>query len=298
MLNGVNRSVSASIGQEAPWTASLPETVTFEAITAPSAPDLMLVSKLAYITRNTWEPGSAVGGFCYDMNTGGPEFIIVEEGTLSISLQAPGEPTIGSLQAIGLPTVFLASKGHSPATMTPDSRLQLQSGDVVVFPYGSECGTYVVESNGTPAAFLEITLFPSGYQEPINYPDLGMFGQRLDISFGLATVNEPVPPVIVAGRLHIQSGGSLELEELGMPLALLVESGGATFNAVHETGLIRESSLDERAPSSALPSGQDVLLSPGQIAYIPATATGTIVTSQSVGFLMVGLDFSALVNGG
>jgi hypothetical protein len=86
----------------------------------------------------------------------------------------------------------------------------------------------------------------------------------LDISFGVETINEPTPPVVIAGRLHMESGGSLILEDLGMPLARFVESGDATLNALHDSGLVRTSSLPEHNSSYSLATGEDVLLTPQQ----------------------------------
>jgi hypothetical protein len=191
--------------QAVAWESALPSGVAFEEVITPTPTDLTRAAQLAYITRNAWEPGSAAGGFCYDLDTGGPQIVIVEDGTLSTSVYGSNQEMIDTLQITGLPTAFLASNNHSPAVMTPESRLELEPGDAVVYPYGWECGHYVVETVGAQAQFLESQIFPSGYQQPTHHPDMGYIGQRLDISFGMVTVNEPVPASIVAGRLHIEA---------------------------------------------------------------------------------------------
>lgn len=293
-LSGSRRVSLANVQQAAEWEPVLPSGVAFEEIVAPTPTDLTRAAQLAYITRNTWEPGSASGGFCYDLETGGPQIVVVEDGTISASIYGSNQQTIDMLQISGMPTAFLAAKNHSPAAMTPESRVDLEPGDAIVVPYGWECGRSVFESASGPSQFLEIQIFPSGYQQPTNYPDMGYIGQRLDISFGMVTVNEPVPTFIVAGRLRVGAGALLTLEDIGMPLALHVEAGDATLNAVHDSGLLRGSSTDGTGSSLPLPSGENVPLVPDQQVYVPATATGTLTSATAADFLMVAVDFGVI----
>lgn len=295
MLIG-GRSKRPAVGhyrlQDDRWTSALPDAVTFEEITNPSAEELTRAAQLASVTRNTWGPDANVGGICFDPSTGGPKIVIVEDGTLRVSVHQPDDQWIDTLEVSSLPTAFLAERDHAPVTIVPESRVELTRGGAITFPYGSTCGkSGDLEDN--PVVFLEVTMLPGMVSPPTNHEDLGMTGKTLDVSFGAATINEPVPPVVVAGRLRTDAGGSLALEDLGMPLALFVEGGDATLNAVYESGLTRDASLPEYEPSSPLASGEDVVLSPGQLVYIPATATGIIAASGPVSFMMVGLVLSA-----
>jgi hypothetical protein len=266
--------------------------VTFEPITTPTADDLANVSRLASVTRNTWGPDANSYGICFDPETGGPRVLIVESKVLRLSVGQPDDQWSIALQANALPTAFIASRDYAPVTLTPETRVSLEPGDVVILPYGSTCGRYG-DPQDTPVVFLEITLLPGLVGPPTTHEQLGMTGESLDISFGTATFNEPAPPVVVAGRLHIEAGGTLTLEDLDMPLALLVESGDAMLNAIHDSGLVKSISSPEYHSSGPLASGEDVMLSAGQLLYIPATATGTITSANSIAFLMVSLSFGS-----
>ncbi len=79
-----------------------------------------------------------------------------------------------------------------------------------------------------------------------------------------------------------------------MPLALYVEAGEAAINAIHDSGLVRDVSQAEYEPSFPLASGEERILSLGQIVYLPATATGTITSTATLTCLMVALDFVSL----
>jgi hypothetical protein len=87
------------------------------------------------------------------------------------------------------------------------------------------------------------------------------------------------------------------LEDLGMPLAVHLESGDATLNAVQDSGLLRGPSLDGNGLSLPLPSGEDVLLAPEQQVCIPATSKGTLTSLNAAAFLMVGERFGLAPTG-
>lgn len=268
----------------------LPATATFETIANPTAEDFSQVAKLAYVKRNTWGPDGNLGGFCFDMSSGGPEIVILEDGALRVVAYPQKSNIIETLDMTGFPTAYLASKDHEPATIVAETWLEMEGGDAIVFPYGSECGKY------GEAVFLDIVLLPGSVMPPQNHPTIGMASEALDINFGIETFNEPTPPAIVAGRLHLEAGSSLALEDLATPLALALEGGSATFNAKHDGGILRDVAMADYEPSMALASEEDVALLPGHRIYVPATAQGSITAMEPVSFMMVGIDFVAARN--
>src|SRR5215207_8791791 len=86
---GRNRSGVAHRRQAEGWTAALPVSVTFEQIASPTADDLARVAMLASVTRYTWGAAANRSGVCFDFATGGPRFVIVEDGLLRVSVFEP-----------------------------------------------------------------------------------------------------------------------------------------------------------------------------------------------------------------
>lgn len=282
--------MGAMASQSESWASELPPTATFEAVTSPSADDFARAAKLAYVTRHTWGSEGNLGGICFDSYSGGPEIVILEEGALRVVANPQNSAWVDTLEMTGLPTAYLASKDYEPAVIVSETWLEMVSGDAIVFPYGSGCGKYGA------AVFLTILLLPGSIVPSSNHPTLGMEAEALDINFGIESFNESVPPAIVVGRLHLEPGSSLALENLAMPLALALETGSATIHAKHDSGLLRNEAMAEYEPSIALASEEDVNLAAGQLVYIPATAQGSITALEPVTFMMVGIDFVAARN--
>jgi hypothetical protein len=279
--------------QDGDWTAALPETVTFEAIAAPTADDRARVAGLASVTRNTWGPDANLTGTCFDFATGGPDVVIVESGLLRVSVFDPQNPASTPPEAVAHPTVFLAERDHAPEAAPPDTQHELRPGEAVVFPDGANCGKYGQEGDVT---FLEVTLLPGEPDDPWMDEDLGMTGEVVEI--GLGPDAAAALPAIIAGRLRIEAGGALPLDELGMPLALFLETGEVRMNATHDGALGRDVAFAETDPSVLLASGREVTLVAGNSAYIPATATGTVTAVGAVSCLLVALDVAAAASAG
>lgn len=283
---------TAIAAQSRSWDASLPEGVSFDPITDPTSEDLLRASRLAAVARMTWEPGAEFESPCFDPDTGGSEIILVEQGSLNIEVREPSDLWIESLPATNLPTAFLRSQGSAPVTVVPDTELDLGPGDAIVFPAGSVCRKGTDSAAGVTA--LQINLLPGRTFPRYEVEDLGIAVELFDINFGARTLHPSAPPVVVAGRLVIDAGGSLDLASLAMPLALFVESGEASLNARHEGGLLRDVSLRDNEPSTVLPSGEQVTLNTGQSAYLPSTSTGTLGATASVTFMLVGINTAAI----
>ena len=294
---GINRSAAAHRRQAVDWTSALPDSITFERVTAPTADDLARVAMLASVTRNTWGPDANLSGVCFDFATGGPEFVIVEDGLLRVSVFDPQAPVTDAPDPPAQPTAFLAGDDHAPAPAPPSTQLELRPGDAMEFPDGSKCGKYGDEQD-TPVVFLEVTFLPGSASEPDTNEDLDMTGELLQVGFGADANAKSALPILVAGRLRIETGGALVLEDVGMPLALYVEEGEAALNAVHEGALARDTSFAEFDASMAVPSGTGLTLVPGNHIYVPATASGTLSATSALSCLLVGLDFGAAASGG
>ena len=292
---GTNRSAAAHRLQAESWTSALADAVTFERIAAPTADDLARMAMLASGTRYTWGPDANLSGICFDFATGGPRFVIVEDGLLRVSVFDPQAPVTATPDAPAQPTSFLAGDDHIPAPAPPDTQLELRRGDAIGFPDGSKCGKYG-DAQDTPVVFTEVTFLPGPTTAPEANEDLGMTGEVIDIGLGADPGTASAPPVVVAGRLRIEVGGALVLENVGMPLALFVEEGDATLNAIHDGALARDTSFAEYDSSMLVPSGTNLTLVPGNHVYVPATASGTLSATSPVTCLLVGLDFGAAWN--
>lgn len=278
--------------QEAGWTAALPDTVTFEPLSDPTADYRERLALLAAASRNTWGPEGNLSTDCYDFVTGGPEIILVEEGVLRVLVHWPGFPGSDMPEAIAPPTLFRAEEGHAPAYVEPNTQVQLSRGDVMVSPDGYGCTKFSDKQNA-PVTFLEMRMLPGSPADPWISEDTAMTGEVIDIGSDV----DPASPIVV-GRLRIEDGGALPLEELGMPLALFLEEGEVTVNAVHDGMLARDVGFAPGDRTVWLASGQDVSLVPGNHVYIPGTGADTISATGEVSCLMVVLDLTAVASGG
>ncbi len=194
---GINRSAAAHRRQAADWTLALPDSITFERVTAPTADDLARVAMLASVTRNTWGPDANLSGVCFDFATGGPEFVIVEDGLLRVSVFDPQAPVTDAPDPPAQPTAFLAGDDHAPAPAPPSTQRELRPGDAIEFPDGSKCGKYGDEQD-TPVVFLEVTFLPGSASEPDTNEDLDMTGELLQS--GSAPTRREVRSAHLGGR--------------------------------------------------------------------------------------------------
>lgn len=293
-LLGVPLSLAQTPAPVIPETAG----ITFDEITDPTSEDLTRVSSLARVSRNVWGARGNTTFAGYDLNTGGPVITVVERGELFMVLLHT--EWTGASGIAPLPRALLADNDYSPIVVVPETEMTLGAGDVVEMPFGTEgakMGGPDMDDDET-VSFLDVTFFPSDSILSLDIPELNMTSETLDINFGTATVNKPTPPCIVAGTLHLSAGSELSLKDIRTPLALYLEGGATTVNAVQEGGVYRDASLSQYETSTVLPSGEALDIVPNQMLYVPPSSTGTITASDDSVLMMVGLDLSAITVSG
>lgn len=256
------------------WGA-LPAEASFAPIADGTAADLTTAAALVRVTRYRWEPDSGLGGFCFDLYSGGPEILLVEEGTLRVVVGAPDPESL--VQPAGaLPLLSRAGDAAAPpVVVAPDTRLDLGPGDLLAMPNGSRCNLISVESS---PVFLRVDGFPVG-SAPQTIEGTGITAEQLDLDLGLATARGTAPGSMVVGRLTLAPGATVELGDETRPLLFAVEAGALELAAGTDGSVVRRAGTVGQQPSEVLAADARASLGPGDAAYVPPASGGAVANA-------------------
>jgi hypothetical protein len=203
--------------------------------------DLTAASALVRVTRQTWGADGNTGGFCFDLQTGGPQLFYVESGDLNASIFPDHEEDgADGLPVLGLPLLLRVDERDAPpVVIAPDTRFELAPGDLLTVPNGSQCGRF---AQSPEVVFLEVEGFPTG-PESRDLPSIGIEADVLELPLGIATVRPSAPDVIAPGRLTLEPGASVALDESTRPVFFLVETGVLEVETSAEGGIVRRSGI-------------------------------------------------------
>lgn len=249
---------------------------TWQRIESGTTADLAGVSKLVSISRQTYgrNPTSdgfaASGGFCFDIETGGPRIYLVEQGELRWSFYDQ-QGTVSTLPMTGLALLRRAKdREKPPVVVAPGTDLRLEPGDLVIGHHGTSCSV----SGADPAVtFVEVQGLSTS-PDRAGFPEYGIEVQALDPSIGIATARPAAPQAIAVGRLTLPPGESVSLDASTMPVLFLMEQGVISVTTSVDGGIVL---ADGR--SSPLPVGTVTSFNPGDSGYIPPGPEGTVTNA-------------------
>lgn len=258
----------------------MPDSVKFHQFSgSASADEITAFTSLIGVARETWGAKANLGGGCYEAVTGGPEILLVESGTLRISM-FPTSDQKGDLPRL----IRKDPKGvvQAPVFVLPNSDVELSAGEVIAFPNGSSCGTYGPPSSGPSVTYLRIYGLTSYYSsETLNHPDLDMFEQPLDLDLGISTSNPIAPTAIVLGTISIPKGSKLPLASLTTPVMFSVQSGAAKFSTSMVGAVVRRANGNNDGPSDSIPTNKATNMSAGDASYVLPNLKGDIASIGS-----------------
>lgn len=269
---------SATGGFAAPASnplGKLPQGVSFTRIETATTDQIPIFTALAGVSRMTWGREANFGGECYEGVTGGPEIILIEKGTLRIFM-SPASEQKGDLPRL------LRKGSTKPVSVLPNTKVNLDPGDLMAFPNGSSCGMYGPLSGNDSVTFLRIRGLTSYLEsQTINYPEIQMAEQVLDLNFGVATTNPPAPASVVLGSLTLAPGAQLPLSALTVPIIFALGPGQATLTTNMKGGVVRRSGTEDGLPSEDLPRNTAVTLNEGDASYVLPGTKGSLTNSGS-----------------
>lgn len=259
--------------QSGGW-GTLSTDASWERIEDGTIADLTAASALVRVTRQTWGPEGNTGGFCFDLRTGGPQLFYVESGDLSASIfPYRKEDGAEGLPVLGLPLLIRVDERDAPpVVVAPDTRFELAPGDLLTVPNGSQCGRF---AQAPEVVFLQVAGFPTG-PESQDLPSVGIEADVLDLPVGIATARPSAPDVMDTGRLTLEPGASVALDETTRPVFFLVETGTLEVETSAEGGIIRRSGIGPNNPSQPLEGGQLAAFASGDAGYLPPGPEGSV----------------------
>lgn len=251
---------------------SLPSGVSFKQITKAQHQDIIALTGMVSVARFTWGPDANAYGACSDPTTGGPDIVLVEQGHLIVSLfpasdQTGDFPRYVKIGADGSP--------QPPVAVLPETRLDLQVGDLIAFPNGSACGLDGNYGTKEKVTFLEVVGFPAGPTAQ-SVPSLGEIAEPLDLDVGIASARPPSPPSVLIGYLTVGPKAKLPLASLSVPLIFSVASGSGSFSTDMQGAVVRRAGTPSFDPSEPLQPGVVATINVGDGSYVLPGTTGAI----------------------
>lgn len=209
----------------------------------------------------------------------GPEFGIVEAGTLTVTVE--GKAELIHETASGAPVL---------ATPAPvGSSFKMQRGEQIVYPAGTPLSFGNAET--TPATLLVVTILPVGHQHPPAYTWTNgtpaanaLQGVSSEVlGDGLAPTLPPGAAVVSIARLALTPGMAIPAQS--GPTMLMVEFGRMSFSLVQGTVQISQA-RQQGSPRLFATPGTRFVLGVGDGAFFP-DGVGRLVRSQDAGVLVV-----------
>jgi len=276
----------AQDGTPAPGFGSedLPEGASFEPITQGTVDDVLAISRLVAVYRITLSAGA---GRITDTDTPGLYYAL--DGALSASVDE-------DMLAPALLSRRAPDGGFAPPVLVlPGTGLDLLPGELLVnsgradeeSPYG-----YVGFDNAgeTPVAYLDVEFFPSGGHWGGSGGEIEE--EPLDVSLGLATAQEPAPPVFTVGRLTIEPGASVPLDDVS-PALLIAERGPMALTVDAGEAQVKRSGVDfDEAPETV--EGKAIDLASDDAAFVLPGTAGAIGNAGGGPAVLLVLSFVGL----
>lgn len=266
---------------ESGW-GTLPADAAFVQIADGTATDATAAAALVRVTHYRWEPGSGLGGYCFDFYSGGPWILLVEEGALRVLINAPdGKSFVQPTDA--LPLLSRVDDGVAPpVVVVPNTTLNLGPGDLIALPNGSQC---YLGSAGSALVFLRVDGFPVG-AAPQTIARTGIVAEQLDLDLGVVTANETVPRTVVVGRVTLGAGRAMELGDATRPLLFAVQAGSMDLVVGTDGSVVRRAGTVGQTPSEVVSPDIPAALTTGDAAYVPPGSQGR-VTNTGAGPLVL-----------
>lgn len=230
--------------------------------------ELLIVSGLVAITRNTFAPEYSVMGGFDDGLSDGAMLLYTEEGPLEALTSEEDGSEIGPTLLIPTSEVGPSS---GPQLVLPGTRLTLVAGDLLAPPVGTSL--FHMNRDGDIAVdCLVVTIFPGQVSALL----FGTTASQLEVNLGVETVRELAPPVISAGKLTLAPGASIPEHQAIWPRVVFVESGSVTMAVSGADWQSRRAGAKPYDPAEAEASDTEDTLNQGDAAYVPPGATVSV----------------------
>lgn len=243
---------------------------TFTQIDTATVDELLIVSSLVAITRNTFAPEYAVLGPFSDGLSGGAMMLYVETGSLEAVPSNDSGSDPGPTLLIQTPAVDSKSR---PRLVVSETRLSLEVGDLLAPPPGTDL--FLMNRNDdSTVECLMLTVFPG----QVSSAQFGTSAHQMEVNLGVETVRELAPPIVNAGRLTLAPGFSISDHQTLWPRVVFVESGETTITIDGADWQIKRAGANNLDPVEAKASNTNDILNSGDAAYIPPGATVSITS--------------------
>ena len=268
---------SASNAQDAtpaPVSSDLAGGIPFEPISRGTIDELLSVARLMRVSRVTLSPDASQATY-----TVLPALYAVEEGAIAFDVDRDLPAPAWLIRATSD-----GSRGRTTVVL-PGTSIELDPTHVLVVPGVPDVEppySYISAGNRSdePVTYIDIEIFPtSNYHVLSNSGDPAV--ERLDVSLGLETAQEPAPDWIVAGRLVLEPGESSPFSG-GAPQLAVVQEGTVVLSVEEGEAAVQRSGSSWGDAPDALSGDDWTDLAEDDAAFLAPGTTGALTNSGSM----------------